>query len=105
MYIQKIKFITVSAVMVFLSAIAAATQSGGTFEIKQSVIASGGGNASGGGFSMDGTIGQAVAGTGSTGAGFSLESGFWASGQAAMTTRRSPFDFDGDNKTDVSVFR
>src|SRR5580765_7393832 len=57
-----------------------AGQSGGTFTITKSVSAGGGGTASGGTFSMDGTIGQPLAGTTSNGGTFSLQSGFWAGG-------------------------
>lgn len=51
-------------------------QSGGTFEIKPSVIAGGGGTSTNGTTRIDGTIGQAVLGT-STGGTFSLAGGFW----------------------------
>ncbi len=71
-----IKLTTVYLVL-FLSIIAPA-QSGGTFEITQSVIGGGGGQQSAGGmFSLDGTIGQPAAGGHLNGAGFSLSSGFW----------------------------
>ncbi len=84
---QKIKFIAALPVMFFLSAIVSA-QSGGTFTITKSVIARGGGQASGGTFTMDGTIGQSVADTTSTGGTFNLQSGFWTS-----SPLRAPFDF------------
>lgn len=58
-------------------------QSGGTFVIQKSVIAGGGGQAVGGGFTLDGTIGQSIAGTSSTGDGFELGGGFWGGGGAA----------------------
>lgn len=61
-------------------------QAGGPYEIRQSVIASGGGsNAAGGTFRVDGTIGQNIAGTTSTGGGFSLRGGFWSFEPAAPT--------------------
>ena len=48
--------------------LAALAQSGGTFTITQSVIANGGGQDSmGGTFKVDGTVGQHVAGTSSSG--------------------------------------
>ena len=50
-------------------------QSGGTFSITKSVIAGGGGRVAGGTFTVDGTIGQSVAGTTSAGGAFSLKSG------------------------------
>src|SRR5215218_6876615 len=72
-------------------------QTGGTFQITQSVIAAGGGSAAGGQFSMNGTIGQSVAGTNSVGGTLRLQSGFWADSDSASA--RVPFDFDGDGKT------
>ena len=63
----------------FLIATASA-QSGGTFVIQKSVIAGGGGQATGGGFTLDGTIGQSIAGAKSTGGGFDLSGGFWGGG-------------------------
>ncbi len=58
-------------------------QSGGTFEIKPSVIAGGGGSSSNGTTRIDGTIGQSVLGT-STGGTFSLNGGFWQSQPAGI---------------------
>jgi hypothetical protein len=52
-------------------------QSGGSFEIKQSVVAAGGKGAAGGAFSVDGTMGQTVAGNNVSGAPFAVTSGFW----------------------------
>lgn len=53
-------------------------QTGGDFTITQSVIATGGGQQSAGGtFSLDGTIGQSIAGNAASGSPFSLTSGFW----------------------------
>ncbi len=56
----------------------ASGQTGGDFTITQSVVASGGGQSSAGGtFSLDGTIGQAVAGNAASGSPFAVTSGFW----------------------------
>lgn len=79
-------------------------QSGGAFQIGPSVISSGGGASSGGAFVVNSTIGQPMAGTNSTGVSFSLLSGFWASA-AATEPGRTPFDFDGEGKTDIGIFR
>ena len=60
----------------------AQAQTGGTFTITKSVIAGGGGQATGGVFLLDGTIGQSLAGTTSAGGTFELGSGFWGGGSA-----------------------
>jgi hypothetical protein len=74
--------------LVFSVAVAdLSAQSGGTFEIRQSVIA-GGGESSGGTFSVAGTSGQAMANT-LSGSQYSLRSGFWQpdlAPSAAMVT-------------------
>ena len=77
---------------------------GGGYQINQSVI-NAGGRSGGGTFTIDGTIGQPVAGVTSTGGTFNLQSGFWAGGEGTIPSRRSPFDFDGDGKADIAVFR
>ena len=58
------------------------SQSGGTFVIEKSVIAGGGGQTAGGTFTLDGTIGESVAGTTSAGGTFGLSGGFWGGGGA-----------------------
>lgn len=57
--------------------LAAVPQTGAQFAVTQSVIAGGGSNSAGGTFSLDATIGQAVAGDTSTGGTSILASGFW----------------------------
>ena len=52
-------------------------QSGGTFEITQSVIANGGGASSRGNFGVTGTSAQPLAGTISTNGQYSVRGGFW----------------------------
>ena len=52
-------------------------QTGGTFEITQSVIAGGGQPLAGGAFSLDGTTGQAIAGDELSNEPFVVTSGFW----------------------------
>ena len=66
-------------------------QTGGTFDLSHNVIASGGGsNSTGGGFSIDGTAGQNLAGTVSVGTSSTnnqlfIRGGFWAFDQLAPT--------------------
>jgi hypothetical protein len=52
-------------------------QTGGNFEITQSVIGNGGQNSAGGTFSLDGTIGQPLAGNAINNPPFAVTSGFW----------------------------
>lgn len=68
-------FILFVALSLFV--ISSNAQSGGSYQITQSVIAAGGQNSTGGSFSLDGTIGQTLAGEDSTGSMFSVSSGFW----------------------------
>ena len=54
-------------------------QSGGAFEITQSVVSNGGGQSDGGSFGLTGTTGQSLAGTNSSGGAFVVRGGFWQS--------------------------
>lgn len=69
--------------VLFSFAVSIAAQSGGAFVIQKSVIAGGGGRSAGGTFTLDGTIGQPVAGSSSSGGGYDLAGGFWG-GRAAV---------------------
>lgn len=66
-------------VVIFAMTVCTLAQSGGTFNIEKSVIAGGGGQAAGGTFVLDGTVGQALAGTTSGSGSFIVQSGFWTS--------------------------
>ena len=82
---QKLRSFTVlTAIMLSLS-MAGISQSGGVFQITRSVIAGGGGNSAGGVFNLDGTTGQCVAGSTSTGGLFSVAGGFWGGGTVVGT--------------------
>ena len=69
---------------------------------EQQVAGFGGGLTSNGNFSLVSTVGQGFAGQTSTGGAFNFQSGFWALPSAS---RKTPFDLDGDLKTDVAIFR
>ncbi len=71
--------VILTVITIVAMAICTWAQSGGTFTITKSVTAGGGGQSSGGTFVVDGTIGQALAGTTSGGGTFTVESGFWTS--------------------------
>lgn len=71
--------------LVLLAALSAAqAQSGGTFAIPRSVVATGGGDSAGGTFALRGTAGQAEAHpVPSTGGTFEVRGGFWRGAPAA----------------------
>lgn len=54
-------------------------QTGGTFQIENSSVATGGGKSSGGNFTIDSTAGQTLAGVRVQGPRFSIQNGFWTS--------------------------
>ena len=70
--------------------------------VEQNVASLGGGLATNGNYSLVSTIGETIAGQTSVGGNFNFESGFWATFKAA---KKSVFDFDGDSKTDIGIFR
>ncbi len=70
--------------------------------VEQQVGSFGGGATSGANYTLVDTLGQAFAGQTSTGGAYNFESGFWA---GVTTSPKTRFDFDGDGKADVSVFR
>ena len=69
--------------LIALLILAAATetamaQTGGSYDLSRNVIAAGGATSNGGTYRVEGTIGQNIAGTSSTGNTFNLHAGFWA---------------------------
>ena len=68
---------------------------------EQQVVSFGGGVATNGNYTLVDTIGEPIAGQTSAGASYNLQSGFWAFAANAQTL----FDFDGDGRADISVFR
>jgi hypothetical protein len=79
------KSLYLSILMFAVAAISTPAQTGGTFTITKSVIGGGGGRTSGGTFTVDGTIGQPIAGTTSTGGTFDLKGGFWTPSSVVET--------------------
>ena len=64
----------------------AAAQAGGPYDLSHGVIAGGGGSESTGAtFKIDGTVGQNLAGTLSTGGGYAVHGGFWSPPPLAPT--------------------
>jgi hypothetical protein len=84
---NKISFAEVlTIIFIFLlSPVAVSAQSGGAFEILQSVIASGGSASSGGNFTVENTSGQTIAAEQSDNTPFTIKSGFWTSAPFAPT--------------------
>ncbi len=68
---------------------------------EQQTASMGGGVTGGGNYTLVDTIGQAFAGQNSSSGGYNLQSGFWAD----IPSARAPFDFDGDGRTDIGIFR
>ena len=103
---NNLKTIIALCLLLSIFSSAAAAQSGGTFTIRKSVIAGGGEKSAGGGITVQGTIGQPLAGMESAGGNIRLRSGFWGGGSLAVSApQKSLFDFDGDGRSDISVFR
>lgn len=82
---MKLKIAAVLTSIVICCSIAT-PQSGGTFDLSHTVVAGGGGNSTGGQFSLDGTSGQSAAGSVSGSGVFNLRAGFWAFGQISPTS-------------------
>jgi len=55
-------------------------QTGGNYDLSWHSIDGGGGQATGGGYTLNGTVGQADAGQALTGGTYSLTGGFWLGG-------------------------
>ncbi len=70
--------------------------------VEQNVVSIGGGVSENENYQLVSTIGEAVAGITSTGGQYSFESGFWAMPASHGSTL---FDYDGDGKSDISIFR
>ena len=70
----------VALILIFITSLPIAAQTGGPYDLSHNVIASGGGSDStGGSYSVDGTVGQAAAGVQSSGSVFGVRGGFWVS--------------------------
>lgn len=65
---------------------------GGGYALDRSVIASGGGEASGNNFTLTGTFGQPIAGTDSNSGTINVKSGFWTDSQAVPTAAFSSIE-------------
>jgi hypothetical protein len=71
--------IVCSALLLLMVVTILPAQSGGTYEVTQSVIANGGGRSADATYAVEGTIGQHAAGSVSSNAPFSFQAGFWQS--------------------------
>lgn len=70
------KLLIAVCILAFVMGGVALAQSGGAFELHSATLDGGGGSSAGGGFVLNGTAGQADAGT-LTGGDFKLYGGFW----------------------------
>jgi hypothetical protein len=76
----------------FLGVVTVSAQSGGAYQLDQSVTCSGGGQSAGAGFSLVGTAGQTFAGTNSIGGGRAVRGGFW---QPSFSPTAAPVSISG----------
>lgn len=72
-------------ILIFAFVIDAQVASNPPYTLDQAVIGSGGGASSGGAFSLNGTIGQSIAGQKTNASPFSVYAGFWTPGILAPT--------------------
>ena len=89
------------------SVLIGAAQSGGTYEITQSVVANGGGTSGGGTYSITGTTAQSIAGTQSSSTTYGSRGGFWqfflAPTAASVSVSGRVTDFSGRPIPGVTV--
>jgi len=68
----------VALILIFITSLPIASQTGGSYDLSHNVIASGGGsNSTGGTYTVDGTAGQGIAGVQSSNPSLSVRGGFW----------------------------
>jgi hypothetical protein len=73
-----VKLTTISLAVMFGTVCAfAQLSSGGPYALEQAAIANGGGASTSGTYTVEGTVGQAAAGTGMTGGAYFMRGGFW----------------------------
>ncbi len=98
----------VSLVVGFVLGCAALTlyaQSGGGYDLSWSTIDGGGGESSGGGYTLTGTVGQPDAqAPAMTGGSYSLQGGFWP-GTLPPCNAFAPVDYDQDCDVDNNDFQ
>lgn len=80
-----ISFLPFLALCLCVSVAKLDAQTGGTYRIEKTVVASGGAASAGGGYSLTGTAGQTLAGGFLQGSGISEYSGFWNAAPLAPT--------------------
>jgi hypothetical protein len=98
-------YVIVAVFVCFPSGSAFAQSGALEYQLPAHVIAGGGGTSNGSNFSLTSTIGEAIAGGPSNSPGYRVDSGFWGGGASALPLIHAPFDFDGDGKTDIGIFR
>lgn len=72
--------VIIPIVLLLIVASTVLAQSGGGYDLTWSTIDNGGGENSGSGYTLNGTIGQPDAGAAMMGGGFTLTGGFWSGG-------------------------
>ena len=83
---RNLRFRGINLLVVAVIVVNVAAQTGGSYDLSHTVIASGGGsNSTGASYSVDGTVGQPLAGTQSSNSTYSIRGGFWAFQSLAPT--------------------
>jgi hypothetical protein len=83
---KKTLFILIGMLAVLLLVVSVAIAAGG-YDLSWWTVDSGGGTSIGGGYTLNGTIGQPDAGSLTSGGGYTLAGGFWHGGVTAATEK------------------
>jgi hypothetical protein len=87
---MKLVVILTTLVVLFLLTSAALAQTGNGYDLSWWTVDGGGRQSSGGGYTLDGTIGQPDAGVLMSGGDFTLAGGFWGAGGLAESPGGGP---------------
>jgi hypothetical protein len=89
-------FVSAAALLALTLSPAALAQSGGNYNMAWFTIGGGGGRGAGGSYSLEGTVGQSVAGAAGAGP-YTLTGGFWAGAMTAPQPERPRLEIAAGN--------
>lgn len=93
---MRILLLGATAVLCCVAVSSSAPMNPPPFDLSWHTIDSGGGTSTGGGFTLEGTIGQPDAGLSMSGGGFVMTGGFWAGDESTGTPCLADLDASGD---------